>query len=105
MCVARIAFCGLPACSALTHISRYFYRLSLGGPITLICGKAFCVECQERWSSEDRTKCGDCLHLEIDERTKQQAATALENVRNERRKQKEFNNSDANAFFEDIGMR
>jgi hypothetical protein len=71
----------------------------------LICGKAFCVECQERWSSEDRTKCGDCLHLEIDERTKQQAARALENVRNERRKQKEFNNSDANAFFEDIGMR
>ena len=72
---------------------RYFYHLSLGVPITLICGKAFCVGCQERWSSEDRTGCGDCLLLEIDERTKQQAAMALENVRNERRQQKELRNS------------
>ena len=48
--------------------SRYFYRESQGGPVTLICGKAFCVQCQLRWNSEDRVKCGDCLHLEIDEK-------------------------------------
>lgn len=84
---------------------RYFYRESQGGAMVLICGKAFCVKCQERWNSESRVKCGDCLHLEIDERTKEQAAAALANVRNERRKQKEFNNDDADAFFESIGMR
>jgi hypothetical protein len=49
-------------------------------------------------------KCGACLHLEVDERTQQQAAAALANVRKERQQQRNFSNNDANQFFEGIGM-
>lgn len=32
-----------------------------------VCGKAFCAECAERWSSENRTRCGDHLNMDADD--------------------------------------
>ena len=58
----------------------------------------------ERWGSESRTNCERCLGLDIDARTKAQAAAALTNAREERRNQRKFTNDDANALFDSMDM-
>ena len=84
---------------------KYMYRNNGPNvPPTLICGKAFCVLCMERWGSESRTNCERCLGLEIDARTKAQAAAALTNAREERRNQRKFTNDDADALFDSMDM-
>ena len=84
---------------------KYMYRNNGPNvPPTLICGKAFCVLCMERWGSESRTNCERCLGLDVDARTIAQAAAALTNAREERRNQRKFTNDDADALFDSMDM-